>query len=97
MQAPARLTAQPTSRKDVNAWLVGEAARRPPPFRLAFAGNKPTMRGISLGGLYLIIGLVVAAVKDYFDDIGTLRALLEALIVILIWPLVLLGVDVNVR
>jgi hypothetical protein len=75
----------------------GLAARRPLPFRLAFDGKKPTVRGISLGGLYLIIGLVVAAVKDYFDDIGTLRALLEALIVILIWPLVLLGVDVNVR
>lgn len=55
------------------------------------------MRGISLGGLYLIVGVVVAAVKDYFDDIGSLRALLEALIAILIWPLVLLGVDVNVR
>ena len=55
------------------------------------------MRGISLGGLYLVIGVVVAAAKDYFDDIDTLRALLEALIVILIWPLVLLGVDVNVR
>jgi hypothetical protein len=55
------------------------------------------MRGISLGGLYLIIGVVVAAVKNYFDDVGTLRALLEALIAILIWPLVVLGVDVNVR
>ena len=55
------------------------------------------MRGISLGGLYVVIGVVVAAVKDYFDDLDTLRALLEALIVILIWPLVLLGVDVNVR
>ena len=55
------------------------------------------MRGISLGTVYIVIGIVVAAVKDYFNDLDTLKALLEALIVILIWPLILLGVDINIR
>jgi hypothetical protein len=55
------------------------------------------VRGISLGALYLIVGVVVAAVNDYFDDIGTLRAVGEAVIAVLIWPLVLFGVDVNLR
>ena len=61
------------------------------------AGKNASMRGISLGGLYVVIGVVVAAVKDYFNDLDTLKALLEALIVILIWPLILLGVDINIR
>ncbi len=54
-------------------------------------------RGLSLGAIYLIVGLVVAAVNDYFDNIKTFKGVLEALIAILIWPAVLLGVDINVR
>lgn len=60
-------------------------------------GNRSAVRGISLGGIYLIVGVVVAAVNDYFDDLGTLRAVGEALIAIVIWPLVLFGVDINLR
>jgi hypothetical protein len=55
------------------------------------------MRGIGLGTLYLIVGVVVAAAKDYFEDVDRLRAVLEAAIAVLIWPLVLLGVHVNIR
>jgi hypothetical protein len=55
------------------------------------------VRGISLGALYLIVGVVVAAVYDYFDSLGTLRRVGEALIAIIIWPLVLFGVDINLR
>ena len=54
-------------------------------------------RGLSLGAIYLIVGLVVAAAKDYFDNIETFKGVLEALIAIIIWPAVLLGVDINVR
>jgi hypothetical protein len=60
-------------------------------------GNLSQVRGISLGALYLIVGIVVAAVNDYFDNLGTLRRVGEALIAIIIWPLVLFGVDVNLR
>jgi hypothetical protein len=55
------------------------------------------VRGVSLGSVYLIVGVVVAAINDYFDDIGSLRAVGEAVIAVLIWPLVLFGVDVNLR
>ena len=54
-------------------------------------------RGVSLGAIYLIAGLVVAAAKDYFDNIENFKAVLEALIAIIIWPAILLGVDINVR
>jgi hypothetical protein len=55
------------------------------------------VRGVSFGALYLIVGIVVAAVKDYFDNLDSLKAVLELLIAILIWPLVLVGVDINLR
>ncbi len=54
-------------------------------------------RGLSLGAIYLIVGLVVAVLKDYFDNIETFKGVLEALIAIIIWPAILLGVDINVR
>jgi hypothetical protein len=55
------------------------------------------VRGISLGGIYVIVGVIVAAVEDYFENVDSLKGVLEALIAILIWPLVLLGVDINIR
>jgi hypothetical protein len=55
------------------------------------------VRSISFGGIYVIAGVVVAAIKDYFENIDTLKGVLEAVIAVLIWPLVLLGVDINIR
>jgi hypothetical protein len=55
------------------------------------------MRGISLGAVYVIVGVVVAALNDYFDKLGTLRAVGEAILAVIIWPLILVGVDVNLR
>ena len=55
------------------------------------------MRGISLGGIYVIVGVIVAAVQDYFENVGSWKGVLEALIAILIWPLLLVGVDINIR
>jgi hypothetical protein len=54
-------------------------------------------RGVSLGAIYLIAGMVVPAAKDYFDNIENFKGVLEALIAIIIWPAILLGVDINVR
>jgi len=55
------------------------------------------MRGVPLGAVYVIVGVVVAAINDYFDDLATLRAVGEAILAVIIWPLILLGVDVNLR
>ena len=46
--------------------------------------------------LYLVVGLVVASQKDYLVNIETLRRLVSALLAILFWPLVLLGVDMRI-
>jgi len=66
-------------------------------FGLAVAGNVPVVRGISLGGIYVIVGVVVAAIEDYFENIDSFKEVLEAVIAVLIWPLILFGVDINIR
>jgi hypothetical protein len=50
-----------------------------------------------VGAIYLIVGIVVASNKDYLGDIDTLREIVSALLAIVLWPLLLLGVDVHVR
>lgn len=46
--------------------------------------------------VYLVIGAFVAGANNYFENIGTLEAVVSALLAIILWPLVLLGVDLRV-
>ncbi len=46
---------------------------------------------------YLVIGVVVAANRDYLDSLDAAREIISAILAILLWPLVLLGIDVNIR
>jgi hypothetical protein len=46
---------------------------------------------------YLVIGVLVAAAKDYLGDIGGLSEIVNLLLAIVLWPLVLLGVDFNLK
>ena len=53
--------------------------------------------GTGIGGaIYLVLGVIVAAVYHYFDHLSTLGRLLSALIAVLVWPLVLLGVHIQI-
>jgi hypothetical protein len=45
--------------------------------------------------LYLVVGLLVAAQKDYFADVTNLSGLLSLIVAVLLWPLVLLGVHMR--
>jgi hypothetical protein len=47
--------------------------------------------------VYLVIGVVVAAAQDYLGDIGSLGDVINLILAILLWPLLLVGVDFNVR
>ncbi len=47
--------------------------------------------------VYLIIGAFVAGADNYFDRLGSLGRVVAALLAILLWPLVLLGIDFEVR
>jgi hypothetical protein len=54
-------------------------------------------RSSFLGLIWLIVGIVVAATHDYFEELGTVRLLLSAVLAILLWPLVLLGIDLHIK
>ena len=46
--------------------------------------------------LWVVIGLIVAFVQDYFDSLGTISQVITALLAVLLWPLVLLGFDIRI-
>lgn len=46
---------------------------------------------------YLIAGLIVAANENYLRDLDTVRRVISAILAIVLWPLVLLGVDLHIR
>ena len=46
--------------------------------------------------VYLVIGVVVAAVNNYFDQLGTIGRVLTVIVAVLLWPLLLLGFDIRI-
>jgi hypothetical protein len=46
---------------------------------------------------YLVIGVIVASAQDYLGDIGNLGDIVNLLLAIVLWPLLLVGVDFNLR
>jgi hypothetical protein len=51
----------------------------------------------ALALVYLVIGVLVAVARDYFDNLENVKRIISALLAVLLWPLVLLGVDLNIR
>ncbi|MEX0816459.1 MAG: hypothetical protein WD027_03365 [Gaiellales bacterium] len=54
------------------------------------------MRVSPIAIVYVIIGIIVAVSKDYFENLDRLKPIISAILAVLLWPLVLLGVDVHV-
>ena len=52
---------------------------------------------MTIGGLiYLVLGVIVAASENYFDQLSTLGRLLSAILAVMLWPLLLLGLDIRI-
>jgi hypothetical protein len=47
--------------------------------------------------VYLVIGVAVAAQHHYLAHLNTASRILSALLAILLWPLVLLGVSLTIK
>jgi len=47
--------------------------------------------------VYLVVGLVVASSHDYLVTLNALMPILSAVLAVLLWPLVLLGVDLHLK
>lgn len=47
--------------------------------------------------LYVVIGVVVASTHHYLSNLDTIRRFASAILAIVLWPLVLLGIDLHIR
>ena len=47
--------------------------------------------------IYVGVGLVVAATHDYFQHLGSLRSIVSAVLAVVLWPLVLLGINLHIK
>jgi hypothetical protein len=50
-----------------------------------------------LGLIYVAIGIFIAASKDYVDNLDTVKQVLSAVLAVVLWPLLLLGIDLHIR
>jgi len=55
------------------------------------------MRISAAGVVYLVVGVVVAATHNYFDNVDALKAVLSAVLAVVLWPLLLLGINLHVH
>ncbi|MBA2462044.1 MAG: hypothetical protein H0V45_09815 [Actinobacteria bacterium] len=46
--------------------------------------------------IYIAIGVAVAASKNYLDNLDTAKRLGSAILAILLWPLLFLGIDLHI-
>ena len=52
---------------------------------------------MSIGGfIYLVLGVFVAMSQNYFDHLTTVGRLLSALFAVILWPLLLFGIDIRI-
>ncbi|MGD0863064.1 MAG: hypothetical protein ABSA21_09940 [Candidatus Limnocylindrales bacterium] len=50
-----------------------------------------------VGIVYLVIGFVVASGHAFFTNLNAATPILSAVLAVLLWPLVLLGVDLHLH
>jgi hypothetical protein len=54
------------------------------------------IRGLFIPIIWLVVGVVVAAIYDYFETLGTIGKVLTAIAAVVLWPLLLFGFDVAI-
>ena len=47
--------------------------------------------------LYLIVGAIVAATHHYWSSLHTVKAIASALLATVLWPLLLLGINLHIQ
>lgn len=53
---------------------------------------------ISLGSIvWLVIGAIVASAHHYFAHVNALRPVISAALAVVLWPLLLLGINLHVH
>jgi hypothetical protein len=49
-----------------------------------------------LGVVYIIVGVAIAGTHHYFRNLDALKPIVSAILAVLLWPLVLLGVNLHI-
>jgi hypothetical protein len=47
--------------------------------------------------IYVIAGVVIAAAHDYFVNVNTIKEIFSAVLAVLLWPLLLLGISLHIH
>ena len=47
--------------------------------------------------IYIVVGVIVAATHDYFNNLNGWRGIVSALLAVVLWPLILLGINLHIR
>jgi hypothetical protein len=47
--------------------------------------------------VWFVIGVIVAASNDYLDGVNTVKELASAVLAIVLWPLVLLDINLRIK
>jgi hypothetical protein len=50
-----------------------------------------------LGVVYLVVGIVVANSKNYFENLDNVKPLVSAVLGVVLWPLLLVGVNLHIK
>jgi len=66
------------------AYYAPSATRARPGFSLLFV-------------VYLVAGGIVAATHHYWSNIHTLKAVISAILATVLWPLILIGVNLHIH
>lgn len=55
------------------------------------------MNRFSIGSIiYIVIGVIMASNRGYLVDLGSIPNLFSAILAIVLWPLILLGVNLRI-
>ena len=47
--------------------------------------------------IWIVVGVVVAAIYDYFNSLGSIGKILTVIAAVLLWPLLLFGFDISIH
>jgi hypothetical protein len=64
---------------------------------IGYRTGAPTVSGTMLLAIYLIAGALVAATHHYFAHLHAARQYGSAVLAILLWPLILLGINLHIH
>jgi hypothetical protein len=62
-----------------------------------FPSRTATFRAPFWPMVYIAAGLVIAATHHYFANVNTLKEVASAILAVVLWPLLLLGINLHVH